>query len=180
MRSAFGLTALGLVAILSMAVSVPTSAPPLEELAMGAMPPVAELALAGFPVVTVDDLVEGAQPRTTAIPHISPEKFQNLIVEPKGTCNVDFAALAVLPTSLGTPCRESSNCTITGGTAALTDACLASSDFGQDGGSALLSTATLSCRVTSSTTIAFKLCVQLTDAGSYDPPAQDYTGRVIH
>lgn len=79
MRKALLPGTLGLVAILSMAVSVPTSAPPLEQLALAATPPVDELAMANFPVVTVQDLVEGAQPKTNPIPHVSPEKFSNTV-----------------------------------------------------------------------------------------------------
>ncbi len=177
MRKLFLPGALGLVALLSMAVSVPTSAPPLEELALGALPPVDELALAGFPVVTVDDLVLAAQPRSTPIPHVSPEKFTNLYVEPKCTCSVDFSELSNV--ALGTPCRVSSSCTCPG--AVVGDSCLASTTFGiDDGGTALPATSSLSCYVSGTNAITFRLCWQATDAGTYDPGAGLFTGRAIH
>lgn len=178
MRQHLFFGSLGLVAILSMAVSVPTSAPPLEELALAATPPVDELVLAGFPVVTVNELVEGAQPRTIPIPHVSPERFENLIVEPTATCAIDFAVLGGAAASAVSPCRESS-CTVRG--AAIGDTCLASTTYGaDDGGTVLPAESTLSCRVTAVNTALIKLCYQSTDAGSLDPGAGLFRVRIIH
>lgn len=65
-------------------------------------PQVQELAFANFPAVTVDDLVEGAQPRTSPIPHVSPERFENslLVVSGSdgGTLTIDGAKVPVMHT----------------------------------------------------------------------------------
>lgn len=177
MRKLSLLGSLGLVAILSMAVSVPTSAPPLEELALGAVPPVDELALAGFPVVSVEDLVLAAQPKTNPIPHVSPERFFNLYVEPKCTCSVDFGVLWSF--GLGVQCRESSACTCPGATAG--DACIAATSYGvDDGGTVVPEDLQLTCGVTATNAIKFKVCYRQTDAGTLDLGAGLFTGRIVH
>lgn len=56
-------------ALFAFAGSTPTAPPPLEE-----------MVLAGFPAVSVEDLVQGAQPRTNPIPHVSPERFENSLL----------------------------------------------------------------------------------------------------
>lgn len=166
MRNAL-LSALGLFAVTAFAGSTPTMAPPLEE-----------LALASFPAVSVEQLVEGAQPKTSAIPHVSPERFYNLIVEPTtGPVSVDFAVLSNV--AVGTPCRDSS--AFTAQNAAIGDSCLASTTYGlNDGGTALLSTSTLSCYVSAANAITFRLCFIATDAGTFDPGAGLFVGKAIH
>lgn len=66
---------------------------------------------------------------------------------------------------LGTPCLETPTQTVAG--AVIGDFCKISSNLGADGGSRLLDTAKLSCDAVTGGAIA-KLCVQLTDGGSYD------------
>ncbi len=83
MRNALlALGLVGLFATLAVAGPVPSSVPPVDE-----------LALAGFPALTVTDLVTGAQPRTTPIEHISPELFRNSVIVQSaadgGTLSVD-------------------------------------------------------------------------------------------
>ena len=126
----------------------------------------------------VDELVLSAQPKSTAIRHASPERFENLIVEPTATCSVDFGNLGGAAASAVSPCREA-DCTVTG--AAIGDTCLASTTYGaDDGGTVLPAESTLSCRVTAANTAKVKLCWQSSDAGSFDPGAGLYRVRIIH
>ncbi len=80
-----------------------------------------------------------------------------------GSTSYDFPSLG--NNALDTPCAESSSVTIPG--ALIGDGCMASSNLGSDGGSALLSTAQLRCRATTGAGV-LQLCVQLTDGGAYD------------
>ncbi len=92
-----------------------------------------------------------------------------------GSVAWDFPALG--NGALDTPCSETGAITATG--AAIGDGCSPASNLGMDGGAVLLSTATLSCR--SATDSAFvKLCVQLTDGGSYDLGDAGFTVRISH
>lgn len=167
MRKALLLTAISLFAVTAFAGSTPTAPPPIDELVLG-----------GFPPVSVSELIEGAQPKTAAIQHVSPEKFSNLIIEPTtGAVAIDFGALS--NAALGTPCRESAAFTATG--AVIGDSCLASTTYGlNDGGTALLSTSTLSCYVSAANAITFRICFLATDGGSFDPGAGLYVGKAIH
>ena len=169
MRNALLLvTVLGLFGTFALAGSTPTAPPPVEE-----------LVLAGFPPVSVEDLIEGAQPRTKAIEHVSPEKFTNLIIEPKCTCAVDFGALSGTANAAVPSCRESSACACTG--AVIGDVCFASTTYGaDDGGTVLPAESFLSCRVTVANQVLFKLCNPSTDAGSLDPGAGLFTARLAH
>lgn len=124
--------------------------------------------------LVMSTLVFAAIPRTKAIEHVSPEKFFNLLVEPRGDCTVNFGALSNV--ALGVACRESSACTVTGAVAG--DACLASTSLVPDDGGwpAELS---LECR-TATDAIYFRACSSFTDAGTVDPPSGTFYGRVIH
>lgn len=125
------------------------------------------------------DPVEAATPRTVAIPHVSPEKFDNLIINRPitGECDWDFPALTDSRLQLATVCAETATCAAPG--AVIGDACLAASNLGADGGAALASTATLRCR-TLTNGIVFQLCNLSTDAGSYDLGDAGFYGRAIH
>lgn len=126
----------------------------------------------------VDELALAAQPKSQPILHVSPEKFENLIVEPTATCSIDFGNLGGSAASAVSPCRESS-CAVLG--AAIGDTCLASTTYGaNDGGTVLPAESTLSCRVTVANTALVKLCWQSTDAGAFDPGAGLYRVRIIH
>lgn len=81
-----------------------------------------------------------------------------------GSIAWDFPALG--NTALDTPCSETDPIVTTG--AAIGDSCSASTNLGADGGAGLLSTATLSCRVSAANRAIAQLCVRLTDAGSYN------------
>lgn len=119
-----------------------------------------------------------ATPRTRAIPHDSPEKFSNLIVEPTGTGSIDFGNLGGTHVSAVSPCRESS---ISALGCVIGDTCLASTTYGaNDGGTVLPAESTLSCRVTVADTALIKLCWQSSDAGAFDPGAGLYRARCIH
>lgn len=95
-------------------------------------------------------------------------------IGPLAQCDWDFPALG--NTALDTPCSETANCNLPG--AAIGDSCIAGTNLGVDGGAVLLSTATISCRATTNA-IVFKLCVSLTDAGSYNLTDAGLFGRVI-
>lgn len=116
-----------------------------------------------------------------ATPRIESNKLtvKNFYVEPRSDCTYDFPALAASNTASanGIQCAESWNCTATG--AAITDTCLASTNLGVDGGSALAQVATLSCRAVANAHI-FKLCWQGNDAGTYDLGDAGFYGRSIH
>lgn len=144
---------LAVASLLAFTAMVPLSPPPFDELALA------------------------AQPKTNAIQHVSPEKFSNLIVEPKCTCSVDFGALWSF--GLGVQCRESSDCVCAGAVAG--DTCLAASSYGvDDGGTALPADLQLTCNVRSTGNIKFQVCYRQTDAGTLDLGAGLFTGRIIH
>ncbi len=138
---------------------------------------VALLSLGSIVVIAGPSLVEAATPRTNAIPHLSPERFANLIVDPRAECTYDFPALTDARVQLATVCAESWTCTATGAT--IGDTCLASSNLGADGGSALASTAQLRCRAVTNG-VVFQLCNFTTDGGSYDLGDAGFVGRIIH
>lgn len=167
MRNALFLLA-ATVALFAFAGSTPMTAPPLEE-----------LTLASFPPVSVEQLVEGAQPKTAAIPHVSPEKFQNLIVEPStGLVAIDFAALGGSLSNVSS-CRNSSASTATG--CVIGDSCWASTTYGlNDGGTALAENATLTCYVSAANAVTFKLCWTSNDGGAFDPGAGLFIGKCVH
>ncbi len=95
-----------------------------------------------------------------------------------GATTYDFPSLDPTVNGLGLPCAESWAVMATG--AVLTDSCSASSNLGVDGGAALLSTAQLSCRVSAANAAVLKLCVQLTDGGSYNLGDAGFYVRVFH
>lgn len=131
-----------------------------------------------FVVVACFTVADAATPRSRAIPHISPESFENLIVTPAPSCTVDFGVLS--NDALGIPCRESSTCAAAkSSTIALGDTCLASTTTVTDGGVDISSTATLSCRAVANG-VVFKLCLQVTDGGTLDVNSAVYTGRIVH
>lgn len=125
-------------------------------------------------------LAIGAVARSRAIPHISPESFDNLIIgDPLvGQCAIDYSILGGTATGSVSPCRESS-CAVQ--SAAIGDTCLASTTYGaNDGGTVLPAEAQLGCKVTVAGTALIQLCFNSTDAGSFDPGAGLFKARVIH
>ena len=127
-------------------------------------------------VVGFSALVFAAIPKTRAIEHVSPERFKNLIVEPTATYSWDFPALSQR-LALNLPCAESDPFYTQG--CAIGDACITSSNWGADGGSALPATAMLSCRAYADYTIV-RLCALETDGGVMDLGDAGYTTRCIH
>ena len=89
-----------------------------------------------------------------------------------GTTTWDFPALG--NGALDAPCAESANVTIPG--ALILDGCDPATNLGADGGAVLLSTANLTCRAGNGFGV-LKLCVQLTDGGSYDLGDAGFTLR---
>jgi hypothetical protein len=89
-----------------------------------------------------------------------------------GTGSWDFA---VLGSAAGeTPCRESGAFPVGG--ALIGDGCEAASNLGADGGLRLLSTAALTCEAVAAGAV-IKLCVSLTDGGTYDLHDAGFTVR---
>lgn len=84
----------------------------------------------------------------------------------------DFPALG--NGELELPCAESATLTVPG--TIIGDACLASSNLGQDGGARLIPTATLSCSAVTGGAV-FQLCVRFTDAGTYNLHDAGFTAR---
>ncbi len=92
-----------------------------------------------------------------------------------GTCSFDFPVLdPVAP--LGQPCGESFECAFSGSAIGL--GCSPSSNLGADGGAALSSTATLSCRATAAGAVG-QLCFHATDGGTYNLHDAGFTYRVF-
>jgi hypothetical protein len=86
-----------------------------------------------------------------------------------GSTTYDFPALGNAP--VDTPCATTWPVTVSGASgvgARIGDPCAVASDLGTDGGAVLLSTAQLTCQVTAAAQATVKLCVHLTDGGSYN------------
>ncbi len=91
----------------------------------------------------------------------------------------DFPQLDVSAV-FGLPCNETAAVTATG--AVMSDACASSSNFGVDGGALPPDLVDLSCRVSATNAVKFKLCLRAsTDGGIvYDAPDAGYFARVLH
>lgn len=82
----------------------------------------------------------------------------------RGFTAYDFPALGNGVDTL--TCAESWAATVTG--AAFGDGCLASADLGVDGGSRLPNEVALSCSVSTTSAVKFKLCANYLDGGTYN------------
>ncbi len=119
---------------------------------------------------------EAATPRTNAIQHVSPERFSNLIVAPRGDCSWDFPAIG----GGSDVCAESATCLAVG--ANYTDVCLVATNFGADGGDPAPAHVTFSCRAITDGVI-FKACHMAADSGTTPTtnlPDGGFVGRIVH
>ena len=118
---------------------------------------------------------EAATPRTNAIPHVSPERFDNLIIgAPKGSLDYDFAAIG----GGAINCIDSIGIVTTGAT--FGDACLAGSNHAADGGAVLSIEVQLSCYVSAANETKIRVCAARADAGTVDLADAGWFTKVIH